>query len=263
LTKIHRLFLISVLTVAVLLLLRGSAHDLVKAQASQDHKCFFPYIFKPETVHLDDFADQDPQWSMLNMQPTASDTFCRHERRLFYCEIRDNADRYVMYPGWRPLGDFKLEVNARFDRPYRRDPPAFQTRNGLGLIFGASDDWRQQYAYMLGYWGEQHAWAFLRYDGQTAEGKDIKTALSPYGGAPNYVYGYDSWNHLMIIRRGDMIILYCNGIRMPMPPPHYTYIMDGTYGTNRLIGLTITSWEASFEKIEFDNFKYTPLSMPY
>ncbi|MBN1582377.1 MAG: hypothetical protein JXA89_16845 [Anaerolineae bacterium] len=261
-SKLKR-FLILAVTVLLLLSLKGHPGDITRAQEGDGNfKYYFPTILQAEPVLYDDFADEDPEWMVKNMQ-SESDTFFRHERGLLYAEIRDNADRFVAYPGWRPQGDFRLEVRASFDRPDDGDTPPFQTRNGLGLVFGASDDWTEQYAYMLGYWGVQHAWALIRYDGKKPDGSDISKDLSSYGGAPWFVKGFDSWNHLSVRRVKDLIYLYCNGHRMPMPEPYYTYIQDGRYGTNRLVGLTITSWEASYDRIEFDDFKLTPLSMPY
>lgn len=261
--SVKRILILGITAVFVLSL-KGNPGDTISAQGSDDvYLAYFPIWFKAQSVLYDNFADEDPQWFVKNMHPTPSDTFFRHERGLLYAEIRDNADRFVAWPGWRPQGDFTLEVRARFDRPYKGPEPPFQTRNGLGLIFGASNDMTQHYAYMLGYWGVQHAWGLIRYDGKTPEGGDISENLSRYGGAPGFVNGFDAWNHLSVTRIKDLIYLYCNGYQMPMPAPYYTYVQDGTYGTNRLVGLTITSWEGSFDKIEFDDFKLTPLSMPY
>jgi hypothetical protein len=131
----------------------------------------------------------------------------------------------------------------------------------LGLVFGGSDDWGEQYAYMLGYYGRKHAWALVRYN--SAKSGDNKTLAGFWKGAPNFVKGFSGWNHLRILRKNDLIALYCNGYKMPMPEPYYTYIRDAKYGTKRLVGLTLTSWEADFDKIEFDDFKLTPLGMPY
>jgi hypothetical protein len=263
LSKLKR-FLILGITAVILLSLKGGPGDTSQASGSNGtHDYYFPLMFKPEPVLYDDFSDTDPEWGVLNMQPTPSKTFFRHERGLLYAEIRDNADRYVASPAWRPMGDFKLQVKARFDRPHEGDDPPFQTRNGLGLVFGGNYNWTEHYAYMLGYWGRQHAWALIRYDGRNSEGKDKSKSLQKYGGAPSFVKGFDGWNRLQVTRIRDRIYLFCNGHRMPVGEPYYTYIQDGKYGTNRYVGLTITSWEASFEKIEFDDFRLTPLSMPY
>ena len=155
-----------------------------------------------------------------------------------------------------------LEVDARFDAPEQLppDPPTFQTRNGLGMVFGGSDDWYQYYAFMLGFWGKQPAWAVIRFDGI---GDGENKGLRSYSGAPDFVKGWDHWNHLVVIRIRDRISVYVNGFIMPIPGPYYTYFQDGKYGTNRLVGLTVTSWEANMGKMEFDDFRLTPLSMPY
>lgn len=255
-TRLYRLLTSGALILVLLFVLKGGANNGASAQAA--FHVYFPMMHQPEPVRFDDFADEDPVWHVVNMQ-SPSDSFFRHERGVLYAEIRDNADRYVAWPGWRPMGDFKLEVDARFDPV----TPSFQTRNGLGLVFGGSNGWWQQYAYILGYWGSQPAWGLTRYDGKKENGDDIKHKISAFGGAPGSCKGHDSWNHLAVVRIRDLIYLYCNGGTMPAEPPDYTYFRDGTYGTNRLVGLMISSWEADFDRIEFDNFMLTPLSMPY
>lgn len=250
--------------VLVALFLSGSVPAGIKAQTL--FKYYFPINFKAEPTRFDDFADADPAWHVTYLMSIPSNpdllSDCRPERSLYFCEIKDNADRVVSSPGWRPLGDFALEVDARFDAPqtFPPDLPVFQTRNGLGMVFSGSDNWYQYYAYMLGFWGSQPAWSVQRFDGIN---KGENVSLSAYGGAPPYVKGFDGWNHLTVVRVKDLIYVYANGYQMPMPAPYYDYIRDGTYGTNRLVGLTVTSWEVNFGKMEFDNFRLTPLSMPY
>ena len=260
--KLYRLLIISLFA---LLLIQGSAFDLARAQGPGAHHYYFPAMFKGEPIRLDDFSTLDPVWTVLNMKSSDSDTFFEKRDGVFYCELRDNSDRWIAHPGWRPLGDFKLEVDARFDRPDdpNRDTPPAQTRSGLGVLFGGSDDWSEGYAFMLGYFGRQHQWALLRFDGRKADGEYKTAKLINYGGAPPFVKGFAGWNHLEIVRIRDRIYLYCNGQRMPMPAPYYTYVQDGKYGTRRLVGVTTSTWEWNFDKIEFDNFELTPLSMPY
>jgi hypothetical protein len=225
-----------------------------------------PLVYKGEQVRFDDFGDQDPTWTTHFVK---DDGVCSGDGRFEYHfgrltgYIDDNSSWVVGSPGWQPLGDFSLEVDARFsDGKYT---------NTLGLIFGLRaipnpayhpDDnpcrpfFYEFYEFLLSYHSRQHTWAVRR---QNAD--DTTDYLETFGGVPSWVGWYDHWNHLGVLRKQDRIWVYINGRRMPgMPDDGY---IDGTYGTNRQVGVSIGSWELSSGEIEFDNFRLTPISMPY
>ncbi len=250
-----RFVLMGCLLFAVLFAARGEQGG-VRAQG--DHKLYFPLVIQGERVRVDTFDRTELGWTILNMKgpgDTSPPFFTIRNSRL-YTKILDNSDRWIFHPGWRALGDFRLEVDARF--LWASDPLPPQTFSGLGLTWGGNDTWSQGYHYLFGFGGEQFSWVVSRFDGLTAI-----THLTVPGGTPPYVNNWDNWNHLTIVRVRDRIYVYCNGQAMPLPGPYYDYLVDSTYGTNRLVGLTTTSWEWSQDEIEFDNFTLTPLSMPY
>jgi hypothetical protein len=75
-------------------------------------------------------------------------------------------------------------------------------------------------------------------------------------GAPGFVENWDGWNHLAVIRDGATILLYCNGRQLRDLGEDYT---DSKYGADRLVGLTITSYELNRHDMYFDNFQLTDL----
>lgn len=251
------LILASLLFVA--LFFRG---EMEGARAQDEHKLYFPLVIQAERVRVDTFDRTELGWTILNMKGAGdpSQTFFEIRNNRLYSKIKDNSDRWIIYPGWRPMGDFSLEVDARFLWP--NDPSSPQTYSGLGMVWGGNDTWMEGYGYLLGFAGEQHSWGVSRFDGMSG-GKPIVTNLTHWGGAPGFVKNWDNWNHMAISRIRDRIYVYCNGYPMPLPGPYYDFLSDNKYGTNRLVGLTVTSWEWSQDEIEFDNFTLTPLSMPY
>jgi len=255
--KTKQLVMLTGLFLLMALLFKG---ELNSVRAQSEYKLYLPLVFKGEPVRLDTFERANLNWTILNMKGPGdtSQTFFTIRNGRLYSKILDNSDRWIIHPGWRPLGDFQLEVDARFLWEYNPNNMPPQTFSGLGLVWGGNDTWSQGYGYHIGFGGYQFTWAIARYDGPSAF-----TYLANWGGAPDFVHNWDNWNHLSIVRIRDYIYVYCNGYPMPLPPPYYNYLVDGTYGTNRLVGLTVTSWEWSQDEIEFDNFKLTPLSMPY
>ena len=165
--------------------------------------------------------------------------------------ISDNSARAVIaprLPGWRPLGDFKLEVDARFTSD--------EWQNGLGLAFGGNDDWSEYYAFMLSFNFEQHYWTVARF-------KDNSTTYLTNGGwrgGTNFMASQYGWNHLTVVRRGNEIKVYCRDINTGVDKllPGGTAV-DATYGADRLVGLTVTSYEWATGQMEFDNFELTAL----
>jgi hypothetical protein len=262
LTKLYRMLMMGLF---VLLLIQGGSFDFAKAQGSESHTYYFPLIQKFEQPRVDNFSGEDPEWTVLYMKNDPKDGFCERRDGVLYCEIQDNSAMIIAHPGWWTQGDFELEVKAHFDRP--RDDSTMKTLNGLGIVFNGNEDWTKGYAFMLAYGGAQHHWALFRFDGRVTSGPqngnpDI-TYLSKWGGAPSFVKNWDRWNRLKVRRIRDRIYLYCNGYRMPLPAPYYTYVQDSKYYPGGYVGIIITSYEAKYERIEFDNFALTPVSGPY
>ncbi len=239
-----------VLLVTLAVLAPGGNRGLAQGTAQTgSYKVYFPLISRIEAVRFDDFADNDPVWN-LTLRQEEKDGFMEHLGGLFAAHIRDNSALFAYSPGWRPLGDYKLEVDARHVSPNRK------TYNGLGLVFDATDDWSEFYALIIAAGGAQHAWAVVRF---TNFGDDVKYLTNDgYRGAPNFMKGWDSWNHLMVIRRQDGVTVYCNGKKLPDGNTTDTY-----HGSQRLVGLMVTSYEFDIGEVEFDNFKLTQLSGPY
>ena len=69
---------------------------------------------------------------------------------------------------------------------------------------------------------------------------------------------YSGTNRLMILRIGDTIKPYNNGRSLPVGDGR-RYVVDSSFGPNRLVGLVVTSYEFSNGKVDFDNFELTPL----
>lgn len=189
-----------------------------------------------EMVKFDDFETVDPAWQYTYTE--VKDGLFFHRDGRYVSRIEDNSAIGVAWPGWRPPTDFQLEVDARFATQ--------EWGNGLGIVFSGNDAWTEYYAFMLVFNFKKHFWSFARVDPP----EDFNR-LS-WGGAPSFVRPYKNWNHLMVVRIGSSIRVYCNGIQMP--GGEYT---ESTYGTGRLVGLLATSYEGSTGEIEFDNFKLT------
>lgn len=242
-----RLFAVGFLF-ALVLLAAGGPRAFVRAE-SLIPRAYFPVIFRGEPTRFDDFSDQDPEWQYkFKWRDTDDDdkgTFS-HRDGLFYAQIVDNSTYMVAWPGWRPQGDFKLEADMRFEEQ------SFWWQNGVGLVFGGSDDWQEHYSFMLGFNFKQHNWSFSRVD--PIEQHYYYTG---WGGAPPDVRWWYEWNRLMVVRIGDTIQVYANGVQLP--GGSYD---DGKYGTNRLVGLVASAFEGIGDAW-FDNFKLTPLSSPY
>jgi len=252
-----RLFTLSAFVLSLMSLLRGMPHGNVSAE-SLTPQAYLPLIYRPEPVRFDDFEDGDPEWIVTNRarQPEDKDGTFRHTLieepwyGVLRGEVRDNAVRLVATPGWRPLGDFRLDVDARFRNKKHK------SLDGLGLVFGGNDDFSEYYVFMLANGAAQHFWGIFRFEGYDSHSID----RDAYIGAPGFVHDWDGWNRLTVVRVQDQILLYCNGRKMLDQPYDYT---DAHYGTNRLVGLTITSYELNWQDVDFENFRLTPLSMPY
>jgi hypothetical protein len=237
------------LLLALVFALQAVPRAAVRAQGDES-LIYLPVINQvpPPREGLDDFEDQVPTWRVLNLvrQPEAKDGLFRYVDGMLRGEIWDNAARLVASPPWVASGHFKLEVDARF---------AYSTKkslDGLGLVFGGNEDFTEYYAFMLAYGGTQHFWGIYRFDGYRA----VSIDRDGYIGAPGFVNDWDGWNHLAVIRDGAKILLYCNGKQLRDLGEDYT---DSKYGADRLVGLTITSYELNRHDIYFDNFQLTDL----
>jgi hypothetical protein len=237
-----------ILLFSLALLSEGVVQPSAKAQTLSP-RAYFPLMFKAEPVRVDDFEDQDPVWTTYYVKNDPKDGRFEYHFGRLTGYIDDNSAWVVGSPGWRPLGDFTLEVDARFSKG--------EYVNTLGLVFGGSSDFKELYEFALSYGSAQHQWGVRR---RNADGTLYK--LDDFDGVPSFVGWYSDWNHLQVIRIKDRIQVRINGRIMPGIPNDGWYI-DGTYGTNRQVGVSIGSWELNGGEMEFDNFKLTPLSMPY
>ncbi len=248
--------LLAVTFVASLVLLSAKESIVVTRAAEMLPRAYFPILYKAEPVRYDDFEDQDPVWQAKFFGgPAEEEGAFFYRSGLFVAELRDNSANNVAWPGWRPLADYRLEVDARFSDG--------KWLNSLGLIFGGNDNWTEYYAFMLAYNFKQHFWSVARVEPRPGsnpvelEYHWLLDTYSGWGGTPPDVQWYSRWNHLMIVRVDDRIAVYVNGFHMPGGT-----FTDGTYGRNRLVGLLATSFELNKGEVEFDNFQLTPLSMP-
>jgi hypothetical protein len=222
---------------------------------------YLPRVFspEPEPIRSDDFQDGVPQWYTYFVKDDPKDGEFFHAGGMLQGRIWDNSAWVVASPRWRPLGDFQLEMDARFV-----DDRFNNYVNTLGLVFGGEIvydargnlTFAEFYEFTLAYNKAQHLWAVRR---RNADWTVVD--LDDFDGVPSFVGSYDSWNHFRVRRILDKIHVYCNGRRMPgQPSEGYT---DGTYGTRRMVGVSVGSWELDRGDMDFDNFLLTPLSGPY
>jgi hypothetical protein len=242
--------------IAICILVMAALPRAVPAQRAnaQGPTVYFPLIWKGEPQRIDDFEDTDPPWSVYYPKNDPTDGRFEHDHGVLVGKVRDNSAFVIASPGWRPLGDFQLEVDARFS--YDGD----QYVNTLGVVFGGNDDWSEWYGFLLSNGGDsienRPGWAVVRWDHGDLD------YLEDFDRAQKFVAGGNHWNHLRVIRRQDTIYVYINGRRLDADNPDDKYI-DSHYGTNRQVGVIIGSWELNRGESEFDNFHLTPQSMPY
>jgi hypothetical protein len=226
----------------------------VRAQDTLPHKAFFPlvrttaYLYLPflrymEPILLDDFEDEDPEWEQWLLKDP-KDGFFEHLNGRYAAHVRDNSAMIVASPGWRPSGDFKLEVDGQHLAPLKK------SFSGLGLAFSGDDEWTGYYALMIAAGAAQNFWAVVRFDNTRAN----YLTNSGYRGGPGFMKDWDETNRLMIVRIGDMIKAYCNGKALPGGKA-----IDDHYGPGRQVGLVVTSYEFDWAEMDFDNFQLTPL----
>jgi len=182
----------------------------------------------------------------VGMSKEPNEVFFDITEGLLKVTITDNSARAVIAPkkpGWQPEHNFRLEVDARFTSD--------EWQNGLGLVFGASDDWSEYYDFKISFNFEQHYWAVARFEDNTVT---YLTNGGWRGADPLKIYNQYSWNHLTVIRQGSEIQVMCNGENLPGG----TFI-DPSFPDNYWVGLTVTSYEWASGTMEFDNFQLTSL----
>jgi hypothetical protein len=235
----------------------------VRAQEPLEHKAFLPAVRKPawlyipfirymEPILFDDFEDEDPVWE-VEMLKDPTDGFFEHLDGKYAGHIQDNSAVMVSTPGWRPSGDFKLEVDGRHLGP---DKKSF---NGLGLAFSGDDAWSGFYAMIIAAGSAQHFWAVVAFELVGTRNYKAKALTNDgYRGGPMSMKSGSGTNRLMVTRIGDTIKAYCNGRALPLGDGR-PYVVDSRYGPNRLVGVVVTSYEFSYGEVDFDNFELTPL----
>jgi len=232
---------------SVALLAWGVPQRGVRAQG--DHSMYMPIIayWPPVRAGLDEFSSGSRylDW-IIGMTKEPNEVHFDITGGVLAVTISDNSARAVIAPekpGWRPSGDFMLEVDARFTTD--------EWQNGLGLVFGASQDWSEYYDFKIAFNFEQHYWAVARFKDNAV------TYLTNDGwrGGPNFMNNQHSWNHLTVIRQGSEIQVLCNDKLLPGGT-----FTDPSFADNLWVGLTVTSYEWDSGQVEFDNFQLTALN---
>ena len=214
---------------------------------------YMPIFSFIEPILSDDFSHaENPVWE-YKLLKDPKDGFFEHLNGKYAAHIQDNSGLMIATPGWRPRGDFKLEVDGRHLDP---DKKSF---NGLGLAFGANNEWTAFYTMILAAGAAQHFWAMVRFE-KTPRGRYSTNMLTNdgYRGGPGSMKNYSGTNRLMIVRIGDKIWPVNNGRSLPTGGGK-NYVRDNRFQSNQLVGLVVTSYEFSYGEIDFDNFKLTPL----
>jgi len=240
--------LVVVFVLSLVFVLKSVPREAVRAQGLTP-RAYFPLIFRAEPIRFDDFEDEDPVWYTYRRE--VEDGFFYHRNGRLVGLITDNRANNIGYPGWKPLGDFKVEADVRYTDPRWMD--------GLGLVFCGNDAWNEYYLFMLGANTDQYHWAVARADPDTSDPhNDVDFHwLSNWEGTPGYVNQNGAWNHLAVVRQGSSIRVYANGRQLG------NEIIDNKYGTHRQVGVIATSYEWTEGESEYDNFMLTPLSAPY
>jgi hypothetical protein len=224
----------------------------VKAIDGEPTTLYFPLLFRPQRVWFDDFQDLDPAWPEMYAKEPGKDGWFEHADGVLKGHIRDNSAMVVVSPGWYANGDYSLEVDARFPQADHK------SLNGLGLVFGANEDWSDFYALMLAENPGQHFWVVAHFQ-VLGPGWVKGTWLTNGGweGSPGFVHTRDSWNRFKVVREGTTISVYCNDIILDGRP----VTTNASYGDGR-VGLMFTSYEFDQGEVEFDNFRLTLLDAP-
>lgn len=219
-------------------------------QAAAANETFLPIMSVQQGMFVDRF-DVAPDWGFALLKNDPKDGYFEYspETGTILGYITDNSGLMATWPGWRPRGDYKLEVQARHVSPNRK------SFNGLGIAFNMSisdDDpsKHQFYALMLAAGGAQHAWAVVKFTDTEAK----YMTNGGYRGGPNFMNAWDNFNELEIRVVDGMIYAFCNNKLLPGGTAEGPLLAD-----NRLIGLVVSSYEFSNGLVEFDHFKITPL----
>lgn len=233
------------------ILVTGARQPAVRAQDVS--KFYLPVVYKPQRVWFDNFSDNDPAWPIVLMDEP-QDGYFEHLNGYLAGHIRDNSGFFVASPGWQSYGAFSLEVDGRHTGPLNEAGNPVKTANGLGLAFGANDDWSDYYALILSSGGAQHFYAIVHYVGKQAT---ILSNGGRYrGGDPTVVKNWAQTNRLAVAVRDGTIKAYCNGKELPGG------IVNGVSFAGNHVGLIVTSYEFDEGEVQFDNFQLTQSDVP-
>jgi len=232
-------------------LVTGAKQPVVRAQNGSTS--YLPILVKAQRVWFDDFADNNPAWPIVLMDEP-QDGFFEHLNGYLAGHIRDNSGFFVGSPGWKSYGAFSLEVDGRHTGPLNEagNPP--KTANGLGLAFGANDDWSDFYTLILSSGGAQHFWAIVHYHGKNAT---IVSNNGRYrGGDMTTMHPWAQTNRLSVTFRDGTIKAYCNGKELAGG------IVNGVSFAGNNVGLIVTSYEFDEGEVEFDNYRLELSDVP-
>jgi hypothetical protein len=242
-----------VIACALLLIVMGAGVPQLTVRAQAGNTYYFPLIFKPQRVWFDDFADNDPAWPMVLMDEPQDGSF-EHLNGYLAGHITDNSGFFVGSPGWKSYGPFAVSVDGRHTGPLNEagDPP--KTANGLGLAFGANDDWSDFYALILSSGGAQHFYAIVHYQGKNAT---IVSNNGRYrGGDMTVMHPWAQTNRLSVTFRDGVIKAYCNGKELAGG------MVSGIHLAGNNVGLIVTSYEFDEGEVEFDNYELEQSDVP-
>jgi len=238
---------------ALLLIVMGAGVPQLAVRAQAGNTYYLPLIFKPQRVWFDNFSDNDPAWPMVFMDEPQDGSF-EHINGYLAGHITDNSGFFVGSPGWKSYGAFSLAVDGRHTGPLNEagNPP--KTANGLGLAFGANDDWTDFYTLILSSGGAQHFWAIVHYQGRDAT---IVSNNGRYrGGDMTTMHPWAQTNRLMVTVRDGTIKAYCNDKELAGG------MVSGIRFAGNNVGLIVTSYEFDEGEVEFDNYELIQSDVP-
>jgi hypothetical protein len=238
---------------ALLMTAMGAGVPRVAAGAQRLDQIYLPLVFKPQRVWSDDFADNDPAWPMVLMDEP-QDGYFEHLNGYLAGHIRDNSGFFAASPGWKSYGAFSLDVDGRHTGPLNDAGNPVKTANGLGLAFGANDDWSNFYALILSSGGAQHFYAIVHYVGKQAT---IVSNNGRYrGGDMTIMHPWAQTNRIGVTVRDGVIKAYCNGKELAGG------MVSGVSFAGNNVGLIVTSYEFDEGEVQFDNFQLTQSDVP-
>ena len=244
-------------SVAILLALVVAIDPLNLAGANGEDRlvAYLPSISRDTGYRFDDFEDLVPEWDVgfikepwqCDGENCWGDGYFEYVDGKYQATIADNAAMIVMTPWWRTHGDFRLKVKGRFTSDFTVEQ-RLKSYNGLGIVFGANEDFSEFYALMLADGGEQHSYALVY-------SKDTRFEnIYGWRGAPNFVKNWNGTNHIEVIRQGDHYQILCNDKVLPGGED----LVDSRLGDD-YVGVIVTSYEFSDGQMDFNDFELTPI----